>query len=101
MKRFILLAALLGCFALNLRGQFPGAAGAIDPTTGLPIAKPDTGPRFNLEFGGGSPGELIEHIQNVIKQRPNIIIHPDCASISIPPFRLRDVTVSQVFTTLN
>jgi hypothetical protein len=105
MKKILFLALALlsaaGVFAQN--PQNPGFAQppSIDPLTGLPIGKPDTGPRFEIVFMGGTPQELISEIQKRTVQRPNVVIHPDCANISIPPFRLRDVSTSQIFNTLN
>ena len=80
------------------RGQQPPAA--IDPLTGLPVPS-DPGPRFDLDFQGGQPADLIKAIEKHSQARPNVVIHPECATAMIPPFRLRDVTVAQVLNTLN
>jgi hypothetical protein len=106
MKRIFLLGLAIGTLALSAVAQFPGGRmpqpPMIDPATGLPIpTKVDTGPRFDLNFPGGEPANLIEAIEKASKQRPNVVIHPECAALTIPGFRLRDVSAYQVFTTLN
>lgn len=110
MKRlfsFALLAAALTCSLLAQApgGGFPGitAPAAIDPTTGLPIPPPkmDTGPKFDINFSGGNPAQLLEVIEKTAGERPNAVIHPECAKLDLPPFRLRSVSAYQVFMTLN
>jgi hypothetical protein len=106
MKRIILLVCVAGLAISSMAqgGRLPQPAGgiaapSIDPLTGLP--NPPSGPRFDIDFPGGGAADLIKAIENESKTRPNVMIHPECASYEIPPFRLREVTASQIFNTLN
>jgi hypothetical protein len=105
MKR--ILSALLGLgLVISAYAQKPPPGvtpppGAIDPATGLPTAVRPNEPRFDIEFPGGGSEDLVAVIEKASKSRQNIVIHPECRGAEIPQFRLQDVSVSQIFTTLN
>jgi hypothetical protein len=76
----------------------PGIA-AIDPVTGLPVGEADL-PKFNLDFPGGPPGELVKQIEKATGKPLNVIIRPDDAQEDLPPLKMSSVTVPQLFAAL-
>jgi len=85
----------------GLPGGGLGAAPQVDPVTGLPMAAQPPAPKFDLNFEGGVPQELLAAIATATKERPNVVVHPQCAEAMIPPLQLQSVTAEQVFITLN
>jgi len=58
-------------------------------------------PRFDLNFPGGNPEALIEHINEKLGNSPvNTIIPSEFKDVQIPPMKLKNVTVQQVFDAL-
>jgi hypothetical protein len=57
--------------------------------------------RMNIDFAGGTPAELLAAIKKISNQTPNVLIHPDAATVTIPAFKLRDVSPAQIFVALN
>ncbi len=71
----------------------------VDPTTGQPIAA-DPEIRFDLQFEGGTPAELVEAIEQAGVGTLNVIIPRDLADTEIPAMRVKHVTVPQLFEAL-
>jgi hypothetical protein len=112
MKQMFLILALM--VVPHLHAQLPAAPGipsriprptpaAIDPTTGLPIEEnKEAEAHFDIDFPGGPVEDLVNRITRDLQgQRPNIVVHPNSQQQEIPAFRLRGVTISQIFATLN
>jgi hypothetical protein len=58
-------------------------------------------PKFNLDFPGGPPQMLVQLINQELKKSPvNVIIPEEAKKVVIPPMKLKDVTVQQVFQAL-
>lgn len=58
-------------------------------------------PTFDLDFPGGNPEILIEHINLKLTESPvNVIIPGESNNIEIPAMKLKNVTVQQVFEAL-
>jgi len=53
--------------------------------------------RFDLNFDGGAPGELVRQIRDATRQPLNVIIPTDLESTDLPALRLKYVTVPQLF----
>jgi hypothetical protein len=69
----------------------------IDPTTGLPF-HPLT--KFDLDFPGGTPAELVKAIEKATGKALNAFIPTDDADTILPPLKMNDVTTSKLFAAL-
>jgi hypothetical protein len=56
--------------------------------------------KFDLNFPGGQPADLIRAIENAMQKPLNAIVPNDYADTQLPPLRLKDVTVPQLFSAL-
>ncbi len=56
--------------------------------------------RFNLDFPGGTARELADAIEKSSGKPLNMIVPPEYARAQLPPIRVNDVTVPQLFDTL-
>ena len=107
MKTLRLASAILAIGSLTLGldrsfGQAPAFGVARAP---LPYgAQPPEQPTFDIDFPGGTPKQLLDAVQKAAKIPINAII-PDSvrvpADFTIPPLKLRNVTVPQLFEALN
>lgn len=91
MKKILCLA--VGLLALTLTPVF----GQQTP------ARPDNAPtltKFNLDFPGGTPAELVRAIEKATGQPLNAIIPTEDADIQLPPLKMNDVVTPQLFTAL-
>lgn len=53
--------------------------------------------KFNLDFPGGTPNELVDAIQKAMGRPLNVVIPVDYASWKLPPLKMSGVTVAQLF----
>jgi hypothetical protein len=108
MKHLLILIAAAGALfaTANTFAQQPEVTPGAAPSASPP-AKATNAPqrpewmRMNIDFAGGSPAELLAAIKKVSNQTPNVLIHPDAATVTIPAFKLRDVSSAQIFIALN
>jgi hypothetical protein len=122
MKKSILLAASL--LALNLTPVFGQPAPILPPKPITPASTPQLQPRsyqppgspfsvdpyananvptltkFNLDFPGGTPKELVAAIEKAMGKPINVIIPDEDAATKLPPLKLNEVTFSQLSDTL-
>jgi hypothetical protein len=70
----------------------------IDPATGLPVETTLT--KFNLDFPGGTPAQLVKAIEKTMNKTLNAIIPDEDSDTQLPPLKMNDVTVPQLFTAL-
>jgi hypothetical protein len=56
--------------------------------------------KFNLDFPGGTPKELVTAIQKATGKPLNAIIPDEHASIKLPPLKMNNVDVPRLFQTL-
>ena len=56
--------------------------------------------KFDLDFPGGTPEVLVRMISEATGRPLNVIVPEDLALTSIPPIKLRNVTVPQLFAAL-
>jgi hypothetical protein len=106
MKRTIrtLIATTILAGGIGAHGQEkPAAQPQVNPRNfpGQVATKVEAGPRIHLEFPGGTPRELLQHIEMGTHAKANVIIHPECKNVVVPPIELHEVTVGQIFMALN
>jgi hypothetical protein len=94
-----LALAASGLVGANLFGQ---------PGTPLPpplrtIARPGTGEvltKFDLDFPGGSPKDLVTAIQKAMGRQLNVIIPEDTGPVKLPALKMEHIDVPQLFSAL-
>jgi hypothetical protein len=107
MKTLVCLAVGLSALISNLAFAQP------EPVTaqyGMPpadqigryvwVAQTNSLPKFDLNFPGGTPEQLVNAIEKVTDKTLNTIIPDDYKDLKIPPFSVKDVTVAQLFRAL-
>ena len=57
-------------------------------------------PKFDLDFPGGSPGDLVKAITKASGHPLNAIISKEDEDVVLPPLKLRHTDVNQLFTAL-
>jgi hypothetical protein len=57
--------------------------------------------RFDLDFPGGTPRDLVAAIQKALGRPLNVIVPPQFAEAGMPPLTMRSVTVAQLFKALS
>jgi uncharacterized protein (DUF427 family) len=58
-------------------------------------------PKFDLDFPGGSPGDLVKAITKASGHPLNAIIPKEDEDVMLPPMKLRDTDVAQLFKALS
>ncbi len=99
MKTTRLLA--LGLISLSLASAFgqpgqpqpPPIAGLVSP----PRAEESKLTKFNLDFPGGTPQELVNAIQKAMGKPLNAIIPEEFEDERVPPLRMNEITVPELF----
>jgi len=97
----ILSEMLISC-GLSLAQQ----AGQVRPipTVGAVLApRPvpdDSLTRFDLDFPGGTPEQLVRAIEKASGKLPNAIIPTEFADLQLPPLKMKSVTVPALFQAL-
>ena len=56
--------------------------------------------QFDLDFPGGNPKEFVAAIEKAMNKPLNAIIPDDCNDVQIPPLKMSDVTVKELFKAL-
>jgi hypothetical protein len=87
MKTSIRLAVCL--FALTLT-----------PAFGQPADQPPPLTKFNLDFPGGTPAQLVKAIRKATGKPLNVIIPDEDANTGLPPLKMDGVDVAQLFQAL-
>jgi len=100
MKISIYLA--LGMLVISLTPVWGQDVKTIDVTSGLPVApvKIDKLTKFNLDFPGGTPKDLVAAIEKAIGKPLNAIIPQGDADLQLPPLKMNDVVTPQLFAAL-
>ncbi len=62
--------------------------------------KRDEGIKFDLDFPGGGPKQLVEAIEKAGAGSLNVIVAPEHESVLLPSMKLKNVTVAAVFEAL-
>ena len=98
MKKIICLA--IGLLALNLAPAFGQQAGALVLENSQEPAPKPMLTKFNLDFPGGTPAELVKAIEKATGKPLNAIIPTEDADIQLPPLKMNDVIAPQLFAAL-
>jgi hypothetical protein len=56
--------------------------------------------KFNLDFPGGTPAQLIKAIEKAMGKPLNVIIPEEDADVQLPPLKMSNVDVAQLFQAL-
>lgn len=98
-------AVLLACAAvLPAAGQppvQPAPAPAGISFIGVPSPTASDDPKFDLDFAGGSPADLVEAISQASGHPVNVIIPAEAALTELPRMNLRNVTVPALFQAIS
>jgi hypothetical protein len=102
MKKIICLAA--GLLALDVTtgfGQHPPllSSGTLVIANNQQIEPPAL-TKFNLDFPGGTPKQLVAAIEKAMGKPLNVIIPDEDAATKLPPLKLSDITFPQLSDTL-
>jgi hypothetical protein len=65
-----------------------------------PAPHPDELTKFDLNFQGGTPMELVAAIQEAMRHRLNAIVPDEFADVNLPTLRMEHVNVAQLFEAL-
>jgi hypothetical protein len=97
MKKHLLM--LLGGLILSFN---LACAQPISPFTGLPVLVTATNslPKFDLNFPGGTPKDLVKAIEKATGKPLNTVIPDEYADLNIPAFSVKNMTVAQLFEIL-
>jgi hypothetical protein len=101
MKRILCLA--LGLVLVSLTPVFSQQPALPPPPVRLMMGEPDRPKltRFDLDFPGGTPRELVAAITKAMGKPLNVIISDeDNSQAALPALKMSDVDVSQLFATL-
>ncbi|HEV2435460.1 MAG TPA: hypothetical protein VG077_05625 [Verrucomicrobiae bacterium] len=96
MKKIICLG--VGLLALNFTAVFGQTTNTIDNATGQPIvqSKPEL-TKFNLDFPGGTPAELVKAIEKAVGRPINVIVPDEAATVKLPPVKLAGINLNELF----
>jgi hypothetical protein len=87
----------------SVMGQNAPARGTrqvVPPGRGGPSAEADELTKFDLDFPGGTPAELVEAISNASGFQLNAIIPDEYANARLPALRMTQVTAPRLFQAL-
>jgi hypothetical protein len=56
--------------------------------------------KFNLDFPGGTPAQLVKAIEKAMDKPLNVIIPEEDADVQLPPLKMSNVDVAQLFQAL-
>jgi len=62
--------------------------------------KPSTLTRFNLDFPGGTPAQLVKAIEKATTKPLNVVINKEDENLELPPLKMNNVYLPQLFTAL-
>ena len=105
MKKFIFIVLCVCAAGVILTIAQPGPSDMPPPTANgagkyIWVAETNTLPKFDLEFSGGTPQQLVDTIEKVTDKPLNTVIPDDCRDLEIPAFSVKNVTVAQLFGAL-
>ena len=98
MKKIIVLliggALLSSVLAFGQPGRLPPGPFAVNPAPDQNLV------RFDLDFPGGTPRQLVEAIEKGSGRPLNAIISDEYADFRLPPLKMRSVTAPELFEAL-
>jgi len=96
---FVAAVAVVTSISSSSLAQSARPAGTTLPNYRLAAPPPEL-PRFDLDFPGGAPEDLIKTISTAQGAKVNAIIPNEHVDVKIPRLQLSQVTVPEVFTAL-
>ncbi len=79
----------------------PGLPQLPQRVPGVPVSKPgEPLTRFDLDFPGGTPGELVAAIQKAMGRPLNAIVSDEHARVKLPALNMKNVNVAELFQAL-
>lgn len=70
------------------------------PQPGQPAQPASDEIQFDLDFSGGNPKEFVAAIEKAMHKPLNAIVPDDCNDVQIPPLKMSNVTVKELFKAL-
>jgi hypothetical protein len=96
LKNIALLTALLAVGSALAADQ----AAATDPKPPPPERPPESLSKFDLDFKGGHPQDLVAAIQKATGKPMNVLIPDEYANETLPELKMKNVTAPQLFRAL-
>src|SRR6266566_1562223 len=93
----LLAAALLT--TPSARGQQPAVL-QTRPALQQPPSQEQNLVKFDMDFPGGTPRQLVEAIEKASGKSLNAIIPDEHADLKLPPLKMKSVTVPELFNAL-
>lgn len=93
MRKLMFLAMVAVLIAFDVNGQVAPAARQTNQSA-VEL------PRFDLDFPGGNPQQLVDALNKPLMGRLNVIIPEDANDVAIPAMKLKSVNVNDVFQAL-
>ncbi len=81
-------------------GGFPGGRGETQEQAVADTNADISLPRFDLDFPGGKPKELVRAVEKAMRRPLNVVIPQENANAELPPLSVKGVTVVQLFQAL-
>jgi hypothetical protein len=111
MKKPLLLLLAVSIFLFNLASAQPVSVPPSMPPPVRGLSDSDSGeyvfvkatnslPKFDLDFPGGTPKNLVKAIEKATDKPLNAVIPDDCADLKISAISVKNVTVAQLFEVL-
>ena len=93
---------VLGLLITSLTPVWGQEVHAIDAKTGLPFTPNESGKlaKFNLDFPGGTPAQLVKAIEKATGKPLNAIIPIEYVGEQLPPLKMSNVDVPRLFQAL-
>ena len=86
----LLISLILACVAMGVEAQVAPASTPKSPEL----------PRFDFEFKGGSPKELVDALNVPLRGSLNVIIPDESNKARIPAIKVKEANVQQIFEAL-
>src|SRR6267378_1535951 len=74
---------------------------ASDPKPPPPERPPDSLAKFDLDFKGGHPQDLIAAIQKATGKPMNVLIPDEYTNVILPELKMKNVNAEQLFNALS
>lgn len=101
MKKYLWLLLVGLIFSFNLASAQPDVPPATPVPDGYMLVKAtDSLTRFDLNFSGGTPRNLVDAIEKATGKPLNVVIPKENADLKIPAISVKNVTVAQLFEVL-
>src|SRR5215467_9004399 len=101
MKSLKLLCILVALVLLVLNSALgQPAPGQPVPGSPAPPQKAVGATRFDLDFPGGTPGDLVAAIQKAMGKPLNVIIPDEHVKVKLPALKMKNVNVAELFYAL-